>query len=74
MSIDDSIDLQMRTLRYMYIMMGVVAQAAAKLGRGSLLAKADIEFTYQLIPVHPNDRPLLAICWGSGALVDAMLE
>ena len=57
----------------MYITVDAVTQEAAKLGRGSLLAKADIESTYSLVPVHPDNRPILAIRWGSGILVDAML-
>ena len=40
-----------------------VAEVAARLGDGVLLAKVDIESAYQLIPVHPEDRPLQAVQW-----------
>ena len=46
---------------------------AAGLGKGALLAKVDIKSAYQLIPVHPNDRPLLAMQWNGGVFVDSML-
>ena len=29
------------------------------LGRGSLLVKADIQAAYRMVPVHPQDQPLL---------------
>ena len=35
----------------------------ANLGRGTLMAKADIEAAYRLVPVGPDDRPLLAMQW-----------
>ena len=38
-----------------------MAEAAAHLGRGTLLAKVDIEAAYQLMPVHPDDRWLLEV-------------
>ena len=70
-SINDDINSQFCTLTD--VMVDAVTREAAKLGRGSLLAKADIESAYCLIPVHPEDRPLLAIHWGNGILVDAKL-
>ena len=44
-----------------YVTVDTVAQAVASLGRGALMAKVDIESAYRLIPVHPEDRPLLAV-------------
>ena len=34
-----------------------------ELGKGTLLAKVDIQHTYRNIPVHPDDRILLAMRW-----------
>ena len=71
-SINGGINSQVCTLTYVTV--DAVAREAPKLGKGCLLAKADIESAYCLVPVHPDDRPLLAIRWGSGILVDAMLQ
>lgn len=40
-----------------------VGAAAQHLGKGALLAKLDIKSAYHLVPVHPQDRPLLGIEW-----------
>ena len=40
------------------------------LGRGPLMAKYDIENTYRILPVHPEDRFLLRRCWKDNFLVD----
>ena len=50
-----------------------VAALVAVLGRGSLLAKVDIESAYRLIPVHPQDRPLQAMVWEGQLFIDPML-
>ena len=42
-------------------------------GRGTLLAKIDIRDAYRLIPVHPDDRPLLGMAWRSQFFVDLAL-
>ncbi|KAK6175768.1 hypothetical protein SNE40_014161 [Patella caerulea] len=36
-----------------------VVQLVKKMGRGALMAKADIENAYRLLPIHPNDYELL---------------
>ena len=36
-----------------------VALIVSRLGKGALMAKVDIESAYRLVPVHPEDRPLL---------------
>ena len=45
----------------------------ASLGAGSLIAKIDVESAYRLVPVHPDDRPLLGIEWAGQTYCDAML-
>ena len=70
-SVNDGIDRELCTLSY--ITVEQVAATLSRLGRGALLAKVDIDSAYQLVPVHPDDRPLLTIQWRKGVYVDAML-
>ncbi len=37
------------------------------------MAKLDVQAAYRLIPVHPDDRPLLGVQWGDAWYVDGML-
>ncbi len=50
-----------------------VARAAQTMGRGTLLAKVDIASAYRLVPVHPQDRPLLGVHWYGSLYVDGCL-
>ena len=34
-----------------------------RLGRGCLLSKFDVRAAFKLVPVRPEDRPLLGLCW-----------
>ena len=43
------------------------------LGRGTVLAKIDLLHTYRVIPVHPDDHPLLAIKWDQDIFIDTTL-
>ena len=43
------------------------------LGRGTLLAKFDVESAYRIIPVHPNDLYLLGMQWQGNYFVDITL-
>ena len=47
--------------------------AAQRLGRGTLLAKLDIKAAYRFVPVHPQDRYLSGVEWGSAFYVDGTL-
>ena len=70
-SVNDGIDSDWTSLAYTTV--DRVAEIAVSLGRGALLAKVDIESAYRLIPVHPCDRPLQAVCWQGQVYVDPML-
>ena len=62
-SVNDEIDPQMCSVRY-----PTVDQAVAHilgLQPGAMLAKADMVHTFRNIPVHPDDRLLLGMCWGN---------
>ena len=50
-----------------------ISLALRSLGRGALIVKLDVKAAYRLIPVHPEDRPLLGIEWRGAQYVDAML-
>ena len=50
-----------------------ITRRIAIIGPGALLAKIDIESAYRLVPVHPDDRPLLAMSWEGATFVDPML-
>ena len=70
-SVNDGISPTMCSLSY--ITVDQVAAVAASLGVGSLLAKIDIQSAYRIVPVHPQDRPLLGVRWRGSVYVDAML-
>jgi hypothetical protein len=70
-SVNDGIDPEFCSLSYTTV--DHVADVAVRLGVGALLAKADIESAYRLIPVHPEDRPLQAVQWREQIFVDPML-
>ena len=70
-SVNDGIDDEMCSLSY--ISVDQVAEVAASYGNGALLAKVDIESAYRLIPVHPQDRPLLGMQLNGEIYVDPML-
>ena len=56
-----------------YIAVDDVAEIVQRLGKGSLLAKMDIEAAYRLIPVHPQDRVLQGMEWEGKIYVDPCL-
>ena len=64
---------QSYALSPIYTSVDRVAEVAAQYGKGAVLAKADIESAYRLIPVHPIDRPLQAMEWKGQIYIDPML-
>ena len=60
-SVNDGIDPGLCSMSY--ITVDAVARTVASLGPRALMAKVDIKAVYWLIPVHPDDRPLLAVQW-----------
>ena len=44
-----------------------------QLGRDTLLAKLDLREAYRVVPVHPQDRPLLDVEWKGEIFLDAAL-
>ena len=44
-----------------------------KVGRGALIAKADIENAFRLLPIHPDDHELLGFCFNGYYYYDCCL-
>ncbi len=70
-SINDGIDRSACTLTY--IKVDNVVQKILSLGRGSMLAKIDIESAFRNMPVHPDDRHLLGMVWDNKLYIDTVL-
>ena len=70
-SVNDGIDATLCSMAY--ITVDNVATLVARLARGSLLAKVDIEAAYRLVPVHPQDRVLQVVRWQDQVFIDPML-
>ena len=70
-SVNDGISSALCSLSY--ISVDTVAAVITSLGQGTLLAKIDVQAAYRLIPVHPDNRPLLGIEWKGNVYCDAML-
>ncbi len=70
-SVNDGIGKELASLSY--VTLDEVAESAARLGRGSLLAKMDIRQAYRQVSVHPDDRPLLGMLWKGKVYVDTTL-
>ena len=51
----------------------MMQQEPEKTGEGAILAKIDIKSAYCMIPIHPEDRPLLGMTWEGALYVDAAL-
>ena len=60
-SVNDGIEESLCSLSYLHL--DEVMDRIVESGRGTELAKIDIESAYRMVPVHPGDRPLLAVQW-----------
>ena len=70
-SVNDGIDPERCSLTYMKV--DDAARAIERMGRGAKMAKVDIKSAYRMIPVHPEDRPLLGMLWEGALYVDTAL-
>ena len=70
-SVNDYISKEHRSIAYISI--DDIANTVLQLGRGSLLAKADIQEAFHIIPVAPTDRLLLATQWEDELFLDKVL-
>ena len=70
-SVNDGIDKEMCSLSYTSV--DAVVERILDLGKNALLAKLDIKQAYRMIPVHPQDRPLLGMEWEEFVYIDKAL-
>ena len=49
------------------------ASCCLRRGRGCQLTKLDVEAAYRIVPVHPDDHPLLGLCWDGQVFLDTTL-
>ena len=70
-SVNDGIARSFCSLSYMSI--DDVVQQVLHHGRGTMLAKIDIESAFRNIPVHAHDRHLLGMSWNGRLFVDTVL-
>lgn len=70
-SINDGIQPELCSLSYASIDDAIVI--ITQLGRGTKLAKLDLESAYRIMPVHPDDQHLLGMEWQGSWYVDTAL-
>ena len=70
-SINDGIDKSLCSLQY--IKVEEVAKQVFLSGQGTLMGKTDVKSAFRIVPVHPDDRPLLGMQWRDKLFVDATL-
>ena len=70
-SVNDAISPELSRMHYASVL--DAAAIVRSLGPGSLMAKIDLQNAYRVLPVHPDDHPLLAIRWESSTYVDTTL-
>ena len=70
-SVNDGIPKSLCSLSYITI--DTAISNILELGQGTLLAKIDIKHAFRLLPVHPIDCHLLAMCWRNQIFVDTCL-
>ncbi len=70
-SVNDGIDARLCSLDYPTV--HDAAKIVRELGKGALLVKLDLKNAYRVVPVNPQDHPLLAMKWDDEVLIDGAL-
>ena len=70
-SVNDGIEEELCSLKYTSVDEAV--QVILRLGSGTKMAKFDLESAYRIVPVHPEDRPLLGMAWREKVYIDTAL-
>ncbi len=70
-SVNDGINRESCSITYITI--DHIVDIMLQLGKGTLMAKADIKQAYRIVPVHPDDRHLLCVQWGGQIIADKVL-
>ena len=61
------------TYAHCYALVDNAVEIITSLGRSSLLAKFDLSNAYRILPVHPDDQPLLGVTWQGNVYMDRSL-
>ncbi len=69
--VNDGIGEESCSLRYASVDQAV--SLILRLGQGTKLVKVDLQDAYRIVPVHPQDHPLLGICWEGATYIDRSL-
>ena len=69
---NDGIDPEFCSLTYTSV--DDMALIVSRLGKGTLMAKIDIEAAHRLLPVHRHDRLLQGVQWNGKVFVDPVLR
>ena len=67
-STNDGISPSLCSLRYASVDNAV--DIIIQLGQSTELVKLDLSNAYRMVPVHPDDQPLLGVCWQGNTYVD----
>lgn len=70
-SVNDGIPKSLCSLSYVTV--DTAIRHILDMGPGALLAKMDVKHAFRLLPVHPADRHLLAMCWKGDIFIDTCL-
>ena len=70
-SVNDAISSDLAQMWYASVL--DAAAMIRRLGRGALMANMDLKNAYRVLPVHPDDHPLLAVEWKGATYVDTAL-
>ncbi len=70
-SVNDGIAKELA--RVAYTSVDEVVTRVLELGKGTMIAKADVKAAYRNVPVHPKDRWLLGMEWNGETYVDGTL-
>ena len=62
-----------RICSLVYTSVDSAARQIVSLGRGTHLAKLDLESAYRMLPIHPDDQPLLGMKWRDRVWIDTTL-
>ena len=71
LSVNDGISPELSSVHYARV--DDAARLVLAAGRNARLAKLDLKSAYRMVPVHPADRPLLAVRWREEVWLDAAL-
>ena len=70
-SVNDAISKEFSSLKYTSV--DHLSSLILSEGKGAFLVKADIKEAYRMVPVHPDDQPLLGVLRDGQVYIDKML-